>query len=207
VFHAGVTINQAILDSDTALDRFTGWSSPWGPYEPGAWRELRRIVDTSGESWAAVLHQHRKTALFEALRDVDKPQTHRWGRRWEKGPDGKKAKSSPWDHSAGLAMRWLRKEVRNRIEAALIEDSSATPVTEDDALITVGECEAWTELLSAHFSFDKRIDPLAIQLWIWVKIGKMKTGAACRRLGIPPGRGYVKFSRMDKRMKKLGVEV
>jgi hypothetical protein len=179
--------------NDKALDILAA-AVPWEPYDRKARAELSRQARDVG--WESARRAAIRTAIYEALQQIDVPQAYRYGQRWEKGADGKKVLSLPLDRHARLFAWWLRKQTRNAMEGALDPAPIPIPIPNgiDDELIEALDRDLAGEESKVLSGLPPGTCLEDAKLYVFVKGLEMTTAEASRRLGMKPGTGRVKMS-------------
>ncbi len=118
-----VLLSRTAADGDrlAALER-TVDRIAWRPRRPSVRRALAaRTAD--GSSAETVKRQELRAAVYLVLAERGRPQTHRFGRSWVIGADGRTAAVMPERLSPPLFWRWFCDEVRKAAEASLVGDT------------------------------------------------------------------------------------
>jgi hypothetical protein len=105
----------ALADVDRIVE-----SIAWNPRNPLVRRAIEERARTDGCTVAEVRRRELRAALYLALAERGRAQTHRFGRRWLTDEAGRAAAAIPEQLPLELFERWLADEARKAAEASLL---------------------------------------------------------------------------------------
>jgi hypothetical protein len=104
-----------LLDVERIVDTIA-----WSPRNPLVRRAIEERARADGCSVAEVRRRELQAALYLALAERGRPQTHRFGRSWLTDESGRAAETIPEQLPPELFERWLADEARKAAEASLL---------------------------------------------------------------------------------------